>query len=454
MKQKSIYILLALLLSARLGSAQFIAQETQFSPTGVSNQGKVAGYLAQSGPYSIWLPDSASTVIIGGLAPGNGPGGQAGFSLDGRYLSGTSMGTDSSVQMSRYDRTTGIWTQLGSLGYTSGTDLSDGYCISGDGGTVAGLAWADTTGGRLFTHAVAWTQQHGIYDLGSLYDSIGRSTRANAVSYDGSVIVGWQDFNGPWKSAVWRKNPAGGYYPNQYLVRDTTVSQYVDSNQLGECTAVSGDGKWIGGDGDYNNNYEPWIWSYDSGMINLGSMPALYTGNLGGMNDDATIAVGWFDVQPINFGSPTVAYIWTRAYGMMEMDSFVTNVLGDSLGAHQITAATCISPDGKYIAGYGINNSTLGPFAFRLSLPSSITGMKEIASSPDIKVYPNPANTIVTIETPVRTALTINSMDGRVLDQTEISEKQTLDISKYDAGIYFLTFHTGDQIQTKKVVKN
>ena len=210
MKQKSIYILLALLLSAGMASAQFIVEETAYSPTGVSNQGKVAGYLSQNGPWNIWLPDSTSTVIIGGTAPGNGSGGQAGFSLDGRYLSGTITDTNGFTQMSRYDRTTGIWTILGNLGYPSGTDLSGGYAISGDDSTVVGLTWADTTGGFMFAHGVAWTQQHGIYDLGSLYDSIGRSTRANAVSYDGSVIVGWQDFNGPWKSAVWRKNPAGG----------------------------------------------------------------------------------------------------------------------------------------------------------------------------------------------------------------------------------------------------
>lgn len=33
-------------------------------------------------------------------------------------------------------------------------------------------------------------------DLGSLLTDQA-STRANAVSYDGSVVVGWQDFNGP-----------------------------------------------------------------------------------------------------------------------------------------------------------------------------------------------------------------------------------------------------------------
>ncbi len=454
MKQQLLYILLALLLSADMASAQFIVEETGFSPTGLSNQGKVAGYLAQSGPWSIWLPDSASTVIIGGTAPGNGPGGQSRFSYDGRYLSGTSLDTNGNTEMSRYDRTTGIWTQLGSLGYPSGTDLSGGYSISGDGTTVVGLSWADTTGGRLYAHAVAWTQQHGIYDLGSIYDSIGRSTRANAVSYDGSVVVGWQDFNGPWKSAVWRKNPAGGYFPNQFLVKDTTVSPYVDSNQLGECTAISKDGKWIGGNGDYNNNNNPWIWSRDSGLINLGTLPNLGTGYVGGMSENASIVVGWFDPQPINFGNPTVPYIWTRSLGMMELDSFVINVLRDSISPHQINAATCISPDGKYIAGYGVNNATLGSFAFRLSLPGSFTGLPEITANTDIKVYPNPVTALMTIETAGKTTLTISSMDGRVLDQTEMSDKQIMDISKYASGVYFLTFRTGDQVQIKKVIKN
>ncbi len=450
--QKTLYISLVLLLSAYMAKAQFMVEETGYSPTGVSNQGKVAGYLAQSGPWSIWLPDSAATVDIGGTAPGNGAGGQSRFSYNGRYLCGTSM-NNSLTEISRYDRTTGEWTSLGSLGFVLGTDMSGGYSISGDDSTVVGNSWADTTGGFAFTHAVAWTQQHGIYDLGSLYDSIGRSTRANAVSYDGSVVVGWQDFNGPWKSAVWRKNPAGGYFPNQYLVKDTTVSQYVDSNQLGECTAVSKDGKWIGGNGDYNNNNNPWLWSRDSGLINLGSLPNLGTGYVGGISEDASIVVGWFDPQPIDFGNPTVPYIWTRALGMMELNQYITTVIGDSIGGHQITAATCISPNGKYIAGYGINDSTSGLFAFRLSLPDGTTGVTTVVNNVDIKVYPNPSTGFITIETPTKTTLTISSIDGKILSQTEISEKQVIDISKYATGVYFLSFRTGDTVQTKKIIK-
>ena len=76
-----------------IAQAQFLIKPVSFTPTGLSNSGDVAGYEAQAGPYSIWKPDSSITISIGGLAPGFGIGGQAGFSDNGNFLSGTSAGT-------------------------------------------------------------------------------------------------------------------------------------------------------------------------------------------------------------------------------------------------------------------------------------------------------------------------------------------------------------------------
>ena len=71
-------------------AAQFIVKPTYFESTGVSNDGKVAGYENQGGSYFIWNPDTDNFDLIGGTAPGNGIGGEAKFSADGNYLSGTS----------------------------------------------------------------------------------------------------------------------------------------------------------------------------------------------------------------------------------------------------------------------------------------------------------------------------------------------------------------------------
>lgn len=149
------------------------------------------------------------------------------------------------AEMARYNVSTQQWTSLGSLGHSLDNSTSSGFCISGDGNTVASNSWVSPLIGYS-ADAFAWNQTEGTIDLGSLFP--GLSARVNAISDDGQVAVGYQDFNGPWKSAVWRKNPAGGYFTNEYLLIDTNGSSSDEYKQLGECSAVSGDGNWICGE--------------------------------------------------------------------------------------------------------------------------------------------------------------------------------------------------------------
>lgn len=230
----TILLALAYVAISQVATAQFVAVESLLEVTGVSNQGLVVGYESFNGPYMIWDAEAGVFTDIGGIAPGNGVGGQATFSDAGDYLSGTCVGSVS-AEMSRYNVQSQQWVPLGNLGFIIENASSGGYAISGDGNTVVGNSWADTnvSGGVSYTHAVAWSEAEGLMDLGSLFAPQGRSSRANAANYDGSVVVGWQDYNGPWKSAVWRKNPSGGYYPNEYLLIDPNGNPNDEYNQLG-----------------------------------------------------------------------------------------------------------------------------------------------------------------------------------------------------------------------------
>lgn len=448
MKQRLLSTVIAFFLSANFISAQFFVNDITFSANSVSNQGKISGYQYQGGPYAIWLPDSANNVIlIGGIAPGFGVGGQGRFSTDGNFLCGTSMGAVG-AEMSIFSRITDQWTALGSLGFSVDSSYGGGYAISGDGNTVVGLSWADTTGGLAFAHAVASNPIEGIMDLGTLF--AGRSTRANAVNHDGSVVVGWQDFNGPWKSAVWKKNPSGGYYANEYILLDTLGSPSDEFNQMGECSAISASGDWIGGYGDYANNNEPWIWSKDSGVINLGTLPNVGNGFVSGMSADGSIVVGWFDGQL--FGDPQTPFIWTHTGGLHELNDYILNVLGDSTGMYQVYSAESISPDGHYVAGYGVNNTTFNYFVFRVSLGGS-TGIHNAGTFNSMKAYPNPNNGMLTIENLGHAEVSIKSIDGRLLYKKEMNDKLSLDISGYESGIYLLSLQSGSLIQTQKIIK-
>ncbi len=440
--------ILVCFLSAHLIFGQFSVKPLFFETTGVSNQGVVVGYEGQAGPYSIWKPDSGITSYIGGLAPGLGVGGQARFSDDGNYLSGTSHVLNG-AEMSRYDVSTNQWLPLGNLGFAIDSTLSGGFGISGDGNTVVGNSWADTTGGFAYTHAVAWNQTEGFLDLGSMFSSAGISARANNLSSDGSIVVGWQDFNGPWKSAVWRKNPGGGYFPNEYLLIDTNGSPTDEYNQLGECSVVSADGNWIGGYGDYANNNEPWIWSQDSGVINLGILPGGMQGFVSGMNPDASVVVGWFDG---GFGDPRLPFIWTPTGGLENLNTYINTVLGYSTSGYQIYTANCMSANGQYVAGYGVD-SAFNYFAYRVNLDPNV-GIYNLSGTNKISIYPNPTSNSITIKNSNKSILTISNMGGMVIESMEIYGNHILDISKYAQGVYVLTVQSGDSIRTGKFIKN
>lgn len=440
------------LFSVNLLSAQFIVKDTAYSSNSVSNEGKVSGYSNQGGPFSVWLPDSGNVMNnIGGVAPGFGVGGQARFSADGNFLCGT-QNSLVGAEMARYNYTTGQWTTLGSLGFSVGISLSGGYAISGDGNTVVGNSWADTTGGFAYTDAVAYNLSEGLMDLGSLFSVDGKSTRANAANYNGNTVVGWQDFNGPWKSAVWKKNPAGGYFPNEYILLDTLGSATDEYNQMGECSCVSADGVWVGGYGDYANFNQPWIWSRDSGVINLGAIPNSGNGYVSGMSADAAVVVGWFDGQL--FGDPQTPFIWTRTAGLQDLNFYVNTILGYATGTKQMYTAECISPDGNYITGYGVDMNTFNYFVYRVNIGNGTSGIQTINVNDKLNVYPSPTSGNITVENSGKSVLSIISIEGKKMYTSEIHGNATLDLSDYAEGIYLVSIRNGNSVKYQKIIKN
>ncbi|MCX6198510.1 MAG: T9SS type A sorting domain-containing protein [Bacteroidetes bacterium] len=153
------------------------------------------------------------------------------------------------------------------------------------------------------------------------------------------------------------------------------------------------------------------------------------------------------------FGDPLTPFIWTRTGGIRELNEYIHNVLGDSTNTHQVYTADCISPDGHYIAGYGVDNSASIYFVYRVSLVATPSSTQDITGISTVKVYPNPTSNLITIETPGKTVLTISSMDGKVVYKNEINGKQIIDMTTYAAGIYFLTLQSDNAIQTQKIIK-
>jgi photosystem II stability/assembly factor-like uncharacterized protein len=357
------------------------------------------------------------------------------------------------AEMSRYNVTTDQWTALGNLGMTVDATTSGGYYISADGNTVVGNSWFSDGGSSFSAHGFVWNQTDGTTDLGTLF--AGRSTRANAVSADGNVIVGLQDFNGPWKSAVWRKNPEGGYFPNEYILIDPNGSATDEFNQLGECSTVTPDGNWIGGEGDYSNSNQPWIWSESTGLINLGDLTeGVGFGRVAGISPDGSYAIGWF--TSFEWGATPTPFIWTAESGIQEFNAFVSDVLDIDTGGYDIWIPNNMSMNGKYITGWGVNPN-IGEFGelftFRLEMPETL-GNAHVQS--DIStVYPNPVNGILNISSDLTIdKVEVYNVNGQLLlEEKSAAGISNLDMSSLATGIYFVKTHANQQTKTHKVTK-
>lgn len=366
------------------------------------------------------------------------------------------------AEMSRYDASTQTWTPLGNLGFVVDNSTSAGYSISADATTVVGNSWADPANGNgttSYAHAFAWNQNDGLIDLGSIYAYLNRSTRAEAVSHDGGVIVGYQDFNGPWKSAVWRKNPAGGYFPNEYLLINPDGNPNDEFNQLGMASAVSADGNWIGGYGDYAFP-NAWLWSQATGLVDLGNLglPEGTTGNVAGISADGSIVVGWYVYAPDPWTQNYTPFIWTSDMGAMDLNSFITDYLGYTMDFGPIWSASAISDNGKYIAGWGLDPN-IGPwgelFTFRLELPEGWVRNIEINPTADIKIYPNPTADLLVVEAQSQIDKLQLYDAGGTLVTEEFPNATTflLNTEKLSSGIYMAKVLSEKMVKTLKVIK-
>ncbi|HNW99762.1 MAG TPA: YCF48-related protein [Candidatus Cloacimonadota bacterium] len=375
------------------------------------------------------------------------------------------------TQIAKYNVNNQQWSSLGSLGFVVDGNMSSGYDISTDGSTIVGNSWADPATGNgttSYTHAVAWSQAEGLMDLGSLFASTNRSTRANAVNDDGTVVVGFQDFNGPWKSAVWRKNPSGGYYPNQYLLIDPNGSATDENNQLGMAQAVSGNGVWIGGQGDWANNGDPWLWSETTGYISLGHMEG-GNGTVTGINEDGSVVIGYFDM---GMWDPRVPFIKIPGDSLFNLNDFVTQNLGFSLGTTMIYTPTDISRNGHYIAGWGFdpNAGEWGEYVtFRLQLPPTAVHDDTPVSIPMAlsAAYPNPFHTSTTFNYTIpksgKVDISIYNIKGqlvRTLTDDIVKEGshsllwngENNDGKTVSSGVYFCKLHSGNKTVSRKLI--
>ena len=354
-----LFVLSISFLLSQHASAQFysLPANTGFVE-GISDNGIAVGSFG-SAEYFLWEVGVGGKVNIGGVPAGDGVGGQAKISNDGAFIGGTTFNNDSNLhEASRYEVATGMWTPLGGLGASSGSETSSGWNISGDGQSIVGLAWIN--GGT--AHAASW--RNGVTtDLGSTAG--GQSTRANAVNFDGSVIAGWQDGNGR-QGAVWVDGV-------QELIFDN------GGNPAQESTDITDDGRFVTGFGTGNFVESGIPYRYDvenDTYLEIESLP------VGGQqnsvanattNDGSLIGGGtWPFAAPATFGN---GFIWEEGVGTMSpQDYFASKGASGWPKGFNFRFVSAISSNGEWIAGWGGTSPVAATQSWVVRIPQVLVG--------------------------------------------------------------------------------
>ena len=85
-----------------------------------------------------------------------------------------------------------------------------------------------------------------------------------------------------------------------------------------------------------------------------------------------------------------------------------------------------------------------------------ITGIQLDALNDPIRLYPNPTNSTLTIETgqPDQYSITITSLNGQVIYAGEMNGTSLqIDLGPFSEGVYFVTVQSEKYVTTEKVIK-
>lgn len=251
---------------------------------------------------------------------------------------------------------------LGAL--DTGSFSSEAYGVSANGLVIVGYSSSTTASGF---EAFRWTAASGMVGMGDLAGGV--YSQANAVSEDGSVVVG-SAASGPSSVGAFIWTPGQGMrLLSDVLTLDHNLGPSLAGWSLREATGISDDGRVIVG------------WGYHSGV------PEVFYANLRETTLVPTIT-GLGDLPGRRFSSSALdvsadgktvvgasegevgeeAFRWTSATGLVG--------LGDLAGGPTQSRAEGVSSDGSTVVGYSVVAE--GVEAFRWTLAGGMTGLGDL----------------------------------------------------------------------------
>jgi probable HAF family extracellular repeat protein len=309
--------------------ALFIALPPGALPLGVNANGTVVVGVLRTGGGFYWMP-TTGVVYVGGTQA-------SAVSRDGQTIVGAVPDARKVEQAGIWIRAT-EWRMLGSIvPNASPCDnlLSSSFDTSDDGKVIVGLAW----NGCSIARAFRWEEATGMVDLGSTVP--GRSSRADGVSGDGKVVVGWQEASvGFRQGARW----TGG---KQELFTGP-------EGPVGEANAANSDGSVVVGQfcRPLSSDQSAWVWTARDGL-KCAPVPRLRPGGFSGLmlatSDDGRVIGG-----SQSFGLESEAVIWFDRTPSYLKDYLRANGVPDAFTGWVNTGfITGVSPDGRVLVGYG-----------------------------------------------------------------------------------------------------
>jgi probable HAF family extracellular repeat protein len=229
------------------------------------------------------------------------------------------------------------------LGDLPGGDFSSGAnAISGDGSVVVGYGW-----GASSTEAFRWTSDGGMVSIQNPANGFADS-EARAVSADGSVVAG--------SGTLPQQGPSVVVEPFRWTAEDGLaglghLEPNVDPNSHG--SGISADGSVVVGfsltGADYiSQHYEAFRWTEADGLVSLGLRPGSFGAEASGVSADGSAVVGTDRDNTVviidgdAYGAGAEAFLWRAGQG--------TIGLGTVPGDHY-SDAYAISADGSVVVG-------------------------------------------------------------------------------------------------------
>ncbi|GIV17019.1 MAG: hypothetical protein KatS3mg022_2454 [Armatimonadota bacterium] len=257
-------------------------------------------------------------------------------SADGRVVVGESVSSSGTSYAFRWTLAEGMQA-VGTLGGS----WSRAYGVSADGGVIVGESVTAAGVG----HAFRWSQAQGMQDMGTLG---GSWSGARDVSADGSIVAGWAYIpDGEYHACRWGRDG---------IAADLDTLGGSHSMAMG----ISSDGLVVVG-WSYNDAalFRAFRWTEMDEIRHLGLLPNSYYVWAYDVSGDGQIAVG----ETSLLSASSRALRWRMGMGTEDLNVTYFGLLTDG---SILESARAISPDGRFIVGFGIHATARRREAFLL----------------------------------------------------------------------------------------